>query len=359
MDNVTIMDVTREGTVIGVVDRQSAPLLVHEGAIYLHGGRAYEVERLDWEGRRAYVAPIEAGYYTQASMSVGVEVKHAEEELVGPVTLRSYGEVRIRSKPTSYKRVRLYTHETLGWGEISAESIPEQEMDTTAYWFSILPEPTSRLKREGVLDKERGDRGPDWERQRGQARQRDGYRCRHCGAPERPERAHDVHHIVPFRTFGYVRGRNDNSIEANALENLVTLCRSCHRRVEVDRMIRGSLSGLAHVLRHIAPLYLMSSSRDVGVLGELRSAFTKQPTVTFYDNAPGGLGLSRSLYDLHETLLRGAREVVESCRCSKGCPSCVGPVDDAAEDAGGNAKANCLRLLELLLEADDAGRPSP
>ena len=73
----------------------------------------------------------------------------------------------------------------------------------------------------------------------------DGHRCRHCSAPERPNRTHDVHHIQPFRTFGYVRDRNENHLEANRLENLVTLCPSCHRRVEVDRMVRGTLSALA------------------------------------------------------------------------------------------------------------------
>ena len=47
-------------------------MLIHEGAIYLHGGESYLVRTLDWEGRRAEVEPVEVGYYTQASMSVSV-----------------------------------------------------------------------------------------------------------------------------------------------------------------------------------------------------------------------------------------------------------------------------------------------
>jgi DEAD/DEAH box helicase domain-containing protein len=154
-----------------------------------------------------------------------------------------------------------------------------------------------------------------------------------------------VHHIQPFRTYSYIRGNNDRYLEANRLENLVTLCTSCHRRVEEDLMIRGTLSGLAHVLRHIAPLYLMSDPRDIGVVSEVRSTFTKQPTVTIYDNAPGGLGFSESLYELYDNLLSAARELVHTCRCRRGCPSCVGPVTEMGDDA----KANCLRLLDLLL----------
>ena len=102
---------------------------------------------------------------------------------------------------------------------------------------------------------------------------------------------------------------------------------------------------LAHVLRHIAPLYLMSAPRDIGVVTEVKSSFTKQPTITIYDRAPGGLGFSESLYELHDTLLAAARELVTGCRCSRGCPSCVGPVAEVGQDA----KANCLRLLDLLL----------
>ncbi len=346
MDNFIVADTSQEGRTVGIVDRQSAPFMIHEGAIYLHGGDSYLVRSLDWAGRRAEVEPLEADYYTQASTSVDVQVRGVDRQDETQATIKAHGPVVITSRATSYKKVRLYTHEILGWGEISPESVPEQEMDTTAYWFSIQPELSARLEEEGLLNMARDDRGPNWSEQRNLARARDGYRCRHCGLPERPERSHDVHHIQPFRTFGYVRGKNEHYLEANRLENLVTLCRTCHRRVEADRMVRGTLSGLAHVLRHIAPLHLMSDPRDIGVVSDVRSSFSRLPTITVYDNVPGGLGFSQGLYELHETLLVAARDLVRACRCRRGCPSCVGPVAEVGEDA----KANCLRLLDLLLD---------
>jgi DEAD/DEAH box helicase domain-containing protein len=345
MDNFVVSDLSQGGATVGLVERQGAPRFLHEGAIYLHGGEPYLVRRLDWEARRAEVEPVQVDYYTQASVSETVRVIEATEEAPAGATLKAHGRVQITSRATGYKKVRLYTHETLGWGEISPESVPEQEMETTAYWFSIAPEVAARLEQEGLLDPGRDDRGPNWETQRTLARARDGYRCRHCGAPERPDRTHDVHHVEPFRTFGYVRGENDRYAEANRLENLVTLCRSCHQRVEVDRVVRGALAGLAYVLRHMAPLYLMSAPRDIGVVSEIKSSLTGLPAITLYDNAPGGLGFSQALYGLHETLLEACRELVGACRCGRGCPSCVGPVAEAGE----NTKANCLRLLEFLL----------
>ncbi|MBN1659129.1 MAG: DUF1998 domain-containing protein, partial [Anaerolineae bacterium] len=347
MDNFAVVSATEgEGTVIGLVDLQSAPLMIHEGAVYLHGGDAYLVRELDWEARIARVEPADVGYYTQASASVKVDVLETYEEEESVTTCKAHGLVLITSHATSYKKVRLYTHEILGWGDISPEQVPEQEMETTAYWFHVTAGMAAALEEEGLLNMAREDRGPNWEAQRHRARARDGYRCRHCGAPERPDRAHDVHHVEPFRTFGYVRDQNDRYLEANRLGNLVTLCRSCHRRVEVDRMVMGTLSAVAYAVQHIAPLYLMCDPRDMGVVSEVKSPVTRLPTITIYDHAPGGLGFSEGLYALHDTLLRGARELVANCRCKHGCPSCVGPVLEVGTDA----KDNCLRLLERLLE---------
>jgi len=70
--------------------------------------------------------------------------------------------------------------------------------------------------------------GPNWLEQREKARTRDGFKCQHCGIHEdHYARELDVHHIIPFRDFGIER-----YIEANRLSNLITFCRSCHRKAE-------------------------------------------------------------------------------------------------------------------------------
>jgi 5-methylcytosine-specific restriction endonuclease McrA len=72
--------------------------------------------------------------------------------------------------------------------------------------------------------KENGDyyRGPNWHRQRSKARKRDNHECQHCGSSDSEL---DVHHIIPFREF-------DDYERANRLQNLITLCDSCHSNVE-------------------------------------------------------------------------------------------------------------------------------
>jgi len=341
---VVTRDAYGELRAIGQVDFFSAPTLIYEGAIYIHEGQPYQVERLDWEGRRAEVRPVEVDHYTTASTSTDVQVIDVLEKAAVGATHKACGEVQVTTRATGFKKIKLYTHETLGWGEID---LPKQEMETTGYWFSLTEAAARQLESEGLLRFDTGDRGPNWAEQRDKARQRDNSCCQHCGAPERPGRQHDVHHLRPFREFGYVPGQNARYLEANRLENLVTLCPACHRRAEAGQRVRSALAGLAYVLRHVAPLYLMCDPRDIGVFSEARWRFTKAPTVCIYDNVPGGTGFSERLFELHDALLAAAREVVAGCACQSGCPSCVGP---AAE--GGSTKENVLRLVDMILRPE-------
>jgi DEAD/DEAH box helicase domain-containing protein len=358
-------------TSIGQIDRESASHHVHAGAIYIHEGQSFLVEKLDWDNGQAFVKPTQVDYYTEASSAVNVDVENELQREELATTIKSVGEVSISSLTTGFRKIKLYTHETLGWGDID---LPEQQMHTTAYWFCAEPETADRLIEEGIIFAP-NDYGPDWETVRVSILERDGHRCQRCGAAEPPPRAenygrhlqpspagpasagkgvrqHDVHHKKPFREFGYKRGVNRNDQIANQPENLITLCRACHHRVESATGLRGALSGLGHVLGEIAPLYLMCDPRDIGVLPESRSAFTELPTVTIYDRVPAGIGFSQELFDLHDQLLAAARDVVAACQCESGCPACVGPIGPAATigDTELNVKVLTLKLLMALTD---------
>ncbi len=170
-----------------------------------------------------------------------------------------------------------------------------------------------------------------------------------CGAPEPPGRQHDVHHLTPFRAFGYLPGTNDQYRVANRLENLITLCSACHRRVERAQGTRSALGGLAHLLQNLAPLHVMCDPNDLGTAVESCAPETRLPTITLYDRAPGGSGLSARLFAVRDRLLRAALEVVEGCPCADGCPACIGPV---GEDSAPGSKALTRQLLRAITGGD-------
>jgi len=311
--------------------------------VYLHEGQTYLVEELDWEGQRAFVRPADVGYYTDASTSEQVQVLEVRAQAQEGGAIKAHGEVLVKVKATGYRRIKRYTHENLGWGEIN---LPAQEMQTTAYWLSFPEETVQRLRLSGLWVGDRLDYGPNWALQRDRARARDGYRCRRCGAPERPGRQHDVHHLRPFREFGYVPGENEAYLQANRLENLITLCPACHRLAEAGQRMRSGLAGLGYALSHMASLYLMCDPRDLGWTAEPRSTSTRLPTITIYEKVPAGLGFATRLYELHHTLLEAVHELVSACPCAHGCPACVGPVLDPEQET----KALTLGLIEAACE---------
>lgn len=213
--------------------------------------------------------------------------------------------------------------------------MPPSELLTTGYWLIIGEDTVETLRQAGLWSNDPNDYGPNWEAQRRRVRARDGFCCRNCGVPE-DGRSHDVHHKVPFRSFTSYE-------QANRLSNLVSLCPTCHRRAETVVRVRSGLSGLSYTLRHLAPLFLMCDFADLGVHSDPQSPLADgQPVVVVFDRTPAGIGLSQRLFELHAEVIARAYELVTSCGCEEGCPSCVGPPGEL----GFGGKRETLALLE-------------
>jgi DEAD/DEAH box helicase domain-containing protein len=308
-DNFVIVDTTDGERVIGETDFTSGPSTLHEKAIYIIEGQLFQVERFDYDNRKAFVRSVECDYYTDAItytkvtvletmagttgttgtsgtsgtsgtavVAAGIEddprvddalevIEH--EGTSGP----AHGEVRVVSRVVGFKKIKFYTNENVGSGELD---LPEQQMHTTSYWLTIPAETMVAL---------------------------------------------------PF-------GMSDR---------------------------RDGVVGLAFAMRNVAPLLLMCDSHDLGLSvdgvamegarrmggstrGATQAELSASPTIFIYDNYPGGIGFSEPLYGMHDELIAKTRELIDGCGCKSGCPSCVGP-----EGATGPlAKAVASRLLGLL-----------
>jgi DEAD/DEAH box helicase domain-containing protein len=146
-DNVVIIDTSQpRPRVIGEMDQFTAPVLLHEEAVYLHEGAQYHVERLDWEEKKAYVHPVEVDYYTDALAAVTVQVldTFSPPEPGGGLS-RNHGELKITALASMFKKIRFHTHENIGSGPIH---LPEQTLHTTGYWITVDEELWRTLGRE-------------------------------------------------------------------------------------------------------------------------------------------------------------------------------------------------------------------
>lgn len=253
-ENFIIIDMTNGHRVIGECDRFSAPTLIHEEAIYIHEGIQFQVEKLDYEEKKAFVRQVSVDYFTDASMAVQLKVLHVNREGRVGGLLRQLGEVTVNAQPTIFKKIRLRTHENIGSGPIR---LPEEELHTSSYWFTF--------------------------------------------------------------DEAMAAGRSANDMQ-------------------------HALLGIANVLAHLAPLYLMCDPMDIRVVPQVKAVHNKLPTVFFYDRYPGGVGLSDRLYEVHGQLMDQARSLIQTCGCISGCPACVGPI----EEVGLLGKKLALELLAEL-----------
>jgi DEAD/DEAH box helicase domain-containing protein len=149
-DNFVVVDVTDESRVIGETDFTSGPSTLHPKAIYIVEGKLFQVEKFDFEGRKAYVREVDCDYYTDAITYTRV----TSLDTFASEGTASHDEVHVVSRVVGFKKIKFYTNENVGSGELD---LPEQQMQTTSYCLTI-PETVMGLlpyaaddRRDGVV----------------------------------------------------------------------------------------------------------------------------------------------------------------------------------------------------------------
>ncbi len=151
-DNFIIVDISDpKHAVIGEMDKYTVPMLLHEQAIYMHQAVQYQVEKLDWDDHKAYVRKVNVDYYTDADMNVEVKVIDVyENKDNGSDKMNiSYGEAMVISQTTMFKKMKLDTHENLGWGKIF---LPQLEMYTMSSWITLPERISEKFNKEEFND---------------------------------------------------------------------------------------------------------------------------------------------------------------------------------------------------------------
>lgn len=286
--NFVVIDTTNGGkNIVAEVDFTSAPMTIYEGAIYMVQSAPFQVEKLDWEGRKAFVTRTRADYYTDAIDYTRLKILEQFDDYPQAQSSVSSGEVHLVKRIAGYKKIRYYTHENIGYGNIN---LPDQEMHTTAVWWKVKPEsldaafPSRQQSLDGFL-----------------------------GAGYALHLAATVRMLSEPRDIG--RAVGDGNAEWFAT---------------VGSSGRGQM--LNQEGEAIDPMKLQQ--------------FT--PTLFLYDNYPGGIGISSPLFEAKKDILTDALVLVKSCECRYGCPSCIGPILASDEVRGFSPKQAALTVLSLL-----------
>jgi DEAD/DEAH box helicase domain-containing protein len=257
-DSFAIVDVS-SGELLGQTEAARAHSTIHDGAIYLHQGRSYEVRELDLEHRRALVAPFDGDWYTQPKRETDTNIERLldRREALG-VTL-SFGEVSVTETVLGYQRKRLADHAQV---DLVMLDLPQTSFSTQALWFEL-----DGATLTGIAE----------------------------GTPAN----------------GAVAGRGER--REMALGDLT---------IPMDALL-GSLHATEHAQIAVLPLIAMCDRWDIGGLSTNAHPQTGGPTIFVYDGHPGGIGITRLAYQRFEELCRDAHRLIAECPCKSGCPSCV------------------------------------
>jgi DEAD/DEAH box helicase domain-containing protein len=129
-----LVDVDEERTV-GTVDDARVFSVAHPGAVYLHQGRQYRVERLDTRDHVAYLEEYDdADEYTQARTETDISI--VAEDHFAPLGLGMVhiGDVEVRNQVVAYQRKQSSTNQLI---EVCDLELPERSLITRACWYTI------------------------------------------------------------------------------------------------------------------------------------------------------------------------------------------------------------------------------
>lgn len=122
------------GRLLGTVDASAADATVHEGAVHLHQGRTYVVQRLDLGDAVALVAEASPPWSTSARDVTEVSVLETDIELPWGDARLCFGSVEVTHQVVSYLRRRLVTGEVLGETPLD---LPPRTLRTRAVWWTV------------------------------------------------------------------------------------------------------------------------------------------------------------------------------------------------------------------------------
>ncbi|MEN5115928.1 DEAD/DEAH box helicase [Luteimonas sp. TWI662] len=277
-------------TIIAEVDYSAAALTLYEGAIHMIQSEPFQVERLDWEGRKAYVQRTHVDYYTDAIDYTKLKVLDDAEQADAGQGSAHLGEVHVVRRVSGYKKIRFHTHENIGYGPVN---LPDQELHTSAVWWQL---PQRAL--DAAFD----------------ARHEalDGF----LGASYALHLVAQVAVMAESRDLQKAVGSGDGTWFATA-----------------DQRGRGQLRDGE------------GAALDIAGIGRFA------PTLYLYDNYPGGVGLSSPLFERRDELLAQAAALIDGCGCRAGCPACVGPILASEEDTERTPRQLAARVVDLLVSA--------
>src|SRR5690606_28674735 len=225
------------------------------------------------DNHKAFIRRVVPDYFTTALTYRDVEViEEFAREPIGQSPNGAeigFGEVKVVEKVNGYKKIKFFTHENTGYGDVH---LPEMQMHTTSFWLSLPESLMAELGEDRALV------------------------------------------IDGLRAAG------------RALETVATLALMCDPR-DLNRTLGDGYDEPALADAPVGANVAGGGAQRSSPLPARNASMRGQnaPTLFLFDAHAGGVGLSERIFRQASVLIGRAKRLIESCPCSHGCPGCVGP----------------------------------
>jgi len=119
----------------------------HPGAVYLHRGRTYRIERLDLENRVIHAVARNDEYFTRIKNEKETEILETLASKPEGNFMVRLGRLRVTEQILGYEKLRLFTQERL---DFSPLELPPHTFETVGFWIEIEDAVARKIREAGL-----------------------------------------------------------------------------------------------------------------------------------------------------------------------------------------------------------------
>jgi DEAD/DEAH box helicase domain-containing protein len=124
----------RTGNLIGEIDDYRAFRETHPGAVYLHKGDSFVVDKLDVDRRIITVSKARVDYYTRVRAYKLTEILNVDNRIYVAGAKAYYGKIKVTDQVIEYERWGIKTKQVI---DRTSLALPPQIFETEGLWFQI------------------------------------------------------------------------------------------------------------------------------------------------------------------------------------------------------------------------------
>ncbi|HIQ24734.1 MAG TPA: DEAD/DEAH box helicase [Persephonella sp.] len=306
----------KKDKVIGDISEDILIYEAHPGAIYLHNGEKFIVEKIDFNKQTVYVEKTETSFITEPLKETFIDViEILESKKINNIMIYK-GIVSVRSRVLGYFVRDLDRDLKLNEHFFPEKEILERNFETVAFWFSMPQSWESDILRKNWLFnirilknflKEKSLENP-------------GFFVYEDIAFENLNSFKETGNPDDFEMFL----KATNAFIQKLSEKDKQIFNDIIKRIkERKQAFLGALHGVEHALIGIYPLFAMNDRWDIGGMSTPYDVSTQNPTIYIYDGYEGGVGYSEIGFNKLDKMMESVYINISKCKCSAGCPSCI------------------------------------